>query len=87
MITEEELDRLIESQHIFFSDRTLEQMTLIYAQYTEDARNAGQDEAAAWYASVAAALYERLNNENRSAHHDHRTDHHHTRRHCRAVAI
>jgi hypothetical protein len=62
-MTEEELDRFIESQHLFFPSRTLEQMALIYAQYAEDARNAGQDRAAAWYDSVAAALYERLTRE------------------------
>jgi hypothetical protein len=50
---------------MFFPGRTLEQMALIYAQYAEDARSAGQEKEAAWYDMVAAALYERLNKENR----------------------
>ena len=64
-MTEEGLVRLIESQRMFFPGRTLEQMALIDAQDAEDARNAGQDEEAAWYDRVVAALDERLNKENR----------------------
>jgi hypothetical protein len=61
MISDKELDQLIKSQHGFFPNRTLEEIARVYAQSAEAARSTGKDAVAAWYDSMASALYKRLN--------------------------
>jgi hypothetical protein len=60
MITDEELDRVIEQQHKFHPECTLEEIASRYAQRAARHRRAKKHGSAEWCDKIVAALYQRI---------------------------